>query len=183
MVPAGELQAVRLGQRFEVRHLGGRIEPAQPDGEVATRPLETGPRVGGQQVAADGEAFVVATGQPDALDERGACGQQPDHLAVALDERPRGLEVDRHRRRPAELDQAADEVGPRPGERRARLLEHAVRILQRRIPIAGEQLQPATRAELPHATDRQVALDGQRDADGEQVGGLARAGGARRRGT
>ncbi len=59
-----ELQAVRLGQRFEVRNLHGRIEAVHPDGEVATNPYEARPHPGGQQTAADGDAIVVATGQP-----------------------------------------------------------------------------------------------------------------------
>ena len=51
-------------------------------------------------------------------------------------------------------------------------VQHVVRIHQRGVPVARDELEPPARAELPDTADREVPFDREREADVEHLAGL-----------
>ena len=160
-----ELESVRLGDsvRLDVHRGSGAkvgVEPAQPRRELAAGPLQADARRRGEQRAAlaraGGRRCPAATPArpaprpPAAAGSARRTGRPASHACVEV-----GVGV----AAAAQGDQPANEVRPRPGERGARASEHRVGVGERVVPVAPQQLHPPARAELPHAADRQVALD------------------------
>ena len=160
-----------------------RVEPVQPRRQLAARPLQAGASgVLGEQSRHARRAGRRPAREPGPLDERGRGGQQPHRLAVPArpSATPRRGRRRRHRRRGARRGRG--EVRPRPGERGARSRQHVVGVASASSQSPSISFSRPAGTELPDAADRQVALDRQRQAEAEQLGGVGEAAAARRRG-